>query len=275
MTAQEKRQSVMDQYAKIIGRNLYSQPLRNYCYKQYKDGHYYSDCSSSICYAYEEAGYGFGILNTAGIYRSGKLTTVDADITDGIPDLSKLRSGDMLEFAGSDISRPLKIGHVEMYFGNGTLCGHGSGYPSYKDLQSYCKSRYSQWAHGGWRKGLVCVRRCIQDDTNPNRSGWHQDSEGWHYYLGNTGDCIRNDWHHDPDGRWYWFNGAGVMVTSTWYCYKEEWYYLGSDGAMAKGLQSIDGTWYYLDQDGRMATEPVLLTPDQNGALQYPGLTKS
>ena len=42
---------------------------------------------------------------------------------------------------------------------------------------------------------------------------------------------------------------------------------------MEKGLQTVSGKWYYLDDDdGRMATEPVVLTPDQDGALQYPGL---
>ena len=51
-------------------------------------------------------------------------------------------------------------------------------------------------------------------------------------------------------------------------------YHKRSDGAMLKGLQTINGKWYYLDQDGRMATDPVTLTPDQDGALQYPGLVK-
>ena len=41
---------------------------------------------------------------------------------------------------------------------------------------------------------------------------------------------------------------------------------------MCTGLQDVDGKWYYLDQEGRMATDPVTLTPDQDGALQYPGL---
>ena len=41
---------------------------------------------------------------------------------------------------------------------------------------------------------------------------------------------------------------------------------------MVKGLQTIGGKWYYLDEEGHMATEPVTLTPDQDGALQYPGL---
>ena len=41
---------------------------------------------------------------------------------------------------------------------------------------------------------------------------------------------------------------------------------------MAKGLQAVDGKWYYLDQDGRMATDPVVLVPDKDGALQWPGM---
>ena len=79
----------------------------------------------------------------------------------------------------------------------------------------------------------------------------------------------------EQDGdKWYWFNGAGFMVSNTWYQYKGSWYYLGPDGAMLKGLQTINGKWYYLDEEGRMATEPVVLTPDQDGALHYPGLVK-
>ena len=47
MTGNEKRQAVTRKYDEIIGRNLYSQPLRDYCYRKYSDGNYYSDCSSS------------------------------------------------------------------------------------------------------------------------------------------------------------------------------------------------------------------------------------
>ncbi len=103
------------------------------------------------------------------------------------------------------------------------------------------------------------------------KSGWHQEDGGWRFYLGNTGECVRNNWYQDA-GKWYWFNGAGLMVTDVWYQYQGSWYYLGADGAMVKGLQSVDGKWYYLDTDGRMATDPVVLTPDRDGALQYPGL---
>lgn len=279
MAVEQKRQAVCDKYATIIGRNIYSQTLRDYCFKKYTDGNYYSDCSSSICDSYKEAGYGFGSLNTAGIYQSSKLSTVDANITAGIPDMSLLRKGDMLEFAGTDSSRPLKIGHVEMYCGNGIICGHGSGRPSYKDMAAYCKSRYASYAPGGWRKGLVCVRRYIQDDvqTTPDPiklSGWNAEPDGRRFYLGNSGEPVRNSWYLDSDGKWYWFNAAGVMVTNVWYQYNGDWYYLGADGGMVKGIKEISGKWYYLGQDGKMATKPVTLTPDQDGALQYPGLAQ-
>jgi hypothetical protein len=278
MTAEQKWQAVCDKYATLIGRNIYSQTLRDYCFKKYSDGNYYSDCSSSICYSYQEAGYGFGNLNTAGIYQSAKLTTVEVTITDGIPDTAQLRPGDMLEFAGTDASRPLKIGHVEMYCGNGIICGHGSGRPSYKDIAAYCKSRYNSWASGGWRKGLVCVRRYIQDDaqtvTDPVKlSGWNEEPDGWRFYLGNSGEPVRNAWYLDSDGKWYWFDGAGIMITNKWYKYNGDWFYMGTDGAMCVSqLVESSGKIYAVDTDGKMITEPITLTPDQDGALQYPGL---
>ncbi len=104
------------------------------------------------------------------------------------------------------------------------------------------------------------------------KSGWYQEDDGWRFYLGDTGQYVKNDWYQDVDGKWYWFRGDGLMVSNVWYQYNGSWYYLGSDGAMCTGLQTVDGKWYYLDQEGRMATAPVTLTPDQDGALQYPGL---
>lgn len=40
-----------------------------------------------------------------------------------------------------------------------TICGHGSGKPSIKNLHTYTASRYSQKAPNGKRKGVVAVRR--------------------------------------------------------------------------------------------------------------------
>ena len=110
--------------------------------------------------------------------------------------------------------------------------------------------------------------------VQPKKSGWQQEEGGWRFYNGDTGECVRNKWHQDPDGKWYWFDGAGIMVTDTWYKYKGNWYYLGTDGAMVKGLQAVDGQWYYLDQDGKMVMQPVTFTPGPDGALQYPGLAE-
>ena len=62
--AEARRLKVRDKYREILGRNHYSQARRNYCYKKYSDGKYYSDCSSSVSYAYKEAGEGFGIMRT-------------------------------------------------------------------------------------------------------------------------------------------------------------------------------------------------------------------
>ena len=104
------------------------------------------------------------------------------------------------------------------------------------------------------------------------KTGWQQEDGGWRFYFRDgSGKHVVNAWYQDED-KWYWFDGAGMMVCNTWYQYKGAWFYLGSDGAMVKGLQTVSGKWYYLDDDGRMATEPVMLTPDQDGALQYPGL---
>lgn len=278
MTASEKRKAVVDKYAQLIGRNLYSQTLRDYCFKKYKDGNYYSDCSSSISYSYKETGQSFGILNTAGMYNSKKLTKVEVKIINGIPDEESLRVGDMLLFAGEDASRPLKIGHVEMYCGDGQLCGHGSGRPSYKSLKAYCQSRYNQTASGGWHKGLVCVKRYIQDDAStpepPKKSGWYDEDGGRRFYLGNTGEPVRNSWYQGADGHWYWFDGAGIMAHDTWYQYNGSWYYLGPDGAMLTGQQTIDGKWYVLDSSGRMIIEPITLTPAEDGAMYWPGLAE-
>ena len=104
------------------------------------------------------------------------------------------------------------------------------------------------------------------------KAGWQQEDGGWRYYLGN-GQPVRNDWYWH-EGKWYWFDGSGLMVHDTWYKYKDHWYYLGADGAMVTGQQTIDGKWYIMDDQGRMIAEPVTLTPDQDGALRWPGLVE-
>ena len=171
MTATEKRAAVIKKYDEILGRNKYSQPRRDYCYKKYKDGKYYSDCSSSISYAYKEAGFSFGILNTVGMYQSKKMTDVPVTIKNGIiqnPEI--LLPGDMLLFAGTDSSRAYAgyVGHVEMVAKISgktvTIYGHGSGTPRSTEMNAYCKSRYAKKTNTKLgHRGLIRVRRFIQD----------------------------------------------------------------------------------------------------------------
>ena len=174
MNATEKRKAVADIYKECIGRNLYSQDTtrRECAFTPHTDGKYYSDCSSSIRLAYRKADIGLNNIggNTAGMYHSTLGRIMDVSIANGVPaNPAQLRVGDILLFAGTDSSRPLCIGHVEMIYsisgGSVTLCGHGSGLPSFKDMATYCKTRYN--AKTGTTKGnksLVCVKRYVQDD---------------------------------------------------------------------------------------------------------------
>ena len=170
--ASEKRAAVIRKYEEILGRNKYSQSLRDYCYKKYKDGKYYSDCSSSISYAYKEAGHSFGILNTVGMYQSKKLEDVPVEIKNGvIQNPEVLEVGDMLLFAGTDSSRAYAgyVGHVEMVAkisgSKITIYGHGSGTPRATEMNAYCKSRYAKKSSTKLgHRGLIRVRRFIAND---------------------------------------------------------------------------------------------------------------
>lgn len=101
------------------------------------------------------------------------------------------------------------------------------------------------------------------------KSGWKEEAGGWRFYNGDTGLPVRNDWVNDGD-KWYWFNAAGMMVTNTWYQNNKAWYYLGPDGAMYQSqLVENSGKIYAVDAGGKMVTEPVILTPGQDGVLRY------
>ena len=105
-----------EKYRTILGRNKYSQNLRGYVYSKYKDGKYYSDCSSSGMATLDAIGYYVGsyLLNTAGIYTSGLFEDVPVTIKNGhIMNPEVLKVGDAVLYIGNDPSRPLQIGHVE------------------------------------------------------------------------------------------------------------------------------------------------------------------
>lgn len=115
-----KRAKAHDTYKTILGRNYYSQSLRGYVYTPYKNGRYYSDCSSSGMATLEKIGYNVGdwYLNTAGIYTDDDLfEDVDVVIEKGhIMNPEVLEVFDAILFIGNDPSRPKQIGHVEWVY---------------------------------------------------------------------------------------------------------------------------------------------------------------
>ena len=83
------------------------------------------------------------------------------------------------------------------------------------------------------------------------KSGWYQEEGGWRYYLGNTGEPVRNDWHRSGED-WYWFDGAGFMVYNDW-------------------KRGSDGTWYYLKENGEILAKELgmkLVYPKKRDKIQ-------
>ena len=111
----DKRAEFRAKIKTIVGRNIYSQEKRGYVYSPYKNGKYYSDCSSSGMATLKAIGLKFGWLyNTAAIYQEDEFATVPVTIKDGhITNPELLKVGDAVLYRGNDPSRPLQIGHVE------------------------------------------------------------------------------------------------------------------------------------------------------------------
>ena len=109
----EMRKKYVEEYTKILGRNIYSNNLRQYVFTPYKNGKYYSDCSSSQAEALRRVGISIGILNTRGIHESDKFETLPVKIVAGhVMNPEILKVGDQILYAGN-ADRPMKIGHVE------------------------------------------------------------------------------------------------------------------------------------------------------------------
>lgn len=177
-----------DTYLSIIGRNIYSQSLREYVLKPY-NGNYYSDCSSSGDACFKAAGHDVGWLNTAGIYQSAKFEDVPVVIKDGhIQNPGILQVGDALLFRGNDPSRPKQIGHVEYVFDN-------SMDPGWHWVQD----------GAGWY---------YQNKNGVNKHGWElieqSDKLGSHwYYFNSKGRAVTGC--QLIDGERYYFQPDGPL----------------------------------------------------------------
>jgi len=269
MTAVEARKAFASNYSTLIDRNIYSQNLRQYVYTT-SGGKYYSDCSSSICATFNIIGFSTSLLNTAGMHNSSLFKKVDVNIVNGhIPtsEFSKLRQADCIMYVGNDSSRPLQIGHVEAIYKLGSdqsttiLCGHGSGTPSYKNMQTYNTTRYNSFAPNGTRKRAIEVLRRIPDDG----------SEGTNTDISSpTGerpiDAYVTGWNSDDNG-WWFADSANTYLKDEWLLKNSRWYHFNESGYMHKGEQIIDGKRYLFVSEPGDPYEGAMYITDENGVL--------
>ena len=75
--------------------------------------------------------------------------------------------------------------------------------------------------------------------------------DGKLYGLGADGRLMGAGWNR-VGGKWYFADGNGVLYTNAWIRDGADWYYMGSDGAVATGWVTDKGTRYYMDENGRM-----------------------
>ena len=185
----EERQKFHDAYKSILGRNYYSQNLREYVFTSYK-GRYYSDCSSSGDACYKKAGHDVGWLNTAGIYESSKFETVPVIIKNGhVQNPDVLRETDALLFVGDDPRRPLQIGHVEFIYEI-----KKEGWRWVNDNGTwYYQNEYGQNTYG-WK--VINHHWYAFDEKGRMRTGIFHEGTGI-YYLMESGDlegaCCKTD----------------------------------------------------------------------------------
>ena len=176
-TAEEKRLKVRNKYREILGRNNYNDSsLRKHVYNKASDGKYYSDCSSSVSGTYREVGFNIPWMRTTDMWDSELFVDVPVVIKNGvIQNPGVLRIGDILLFAGTHSSRKAwgYVGHVEMVGEiNGSavyVYGHGSAHPKRREMNAYCRARYSTKTSKTpiGNCGLLRVRRYILDDDAP------------------------------------------------------------------------------------------------------------
>lgn len=163
MTAQEKRNQLVNSALTRKQKNQYSQDVN----KRTLIEKGYGDCSGTTWYWYKKL-FNMNIgANTEAQINSKLGKRVNLTITNGIPDESKMRKGDLMYFRGTNNARTEGVGHVEMYIGNGQCFGHGSGLGgTVKNMRDYCRMRYSQKSTAKLKnKGLICVIRFIPDDV--------------------------------------------------------------------------------------------------------------
>ena len=163
-TAADAREALVNWMLCIVERNTYTQSGDRSRVMEGVDGHGYGDCSSTCCKIYETAlgkviGSYTGDMIGAGTVVDGPNSTMGT-----YPDESKMLPGDLVFFYSKGSSG--QDGHVEMYIGNGQLCGHGGSNdpgPRIHGIKSYIDGRTGS-GRGTW----IQVVRYVNDGETYN-----------------------------------------------------------------------------------------------------------
>lgn len=76
----------------------------------------------------------------------------------------------------------------------------------------------------------------------------HREINGKQYWFDENGNMLEG-WRQDGSGAWYYLTpGQGALQTNSWLLYKNQWYYLGSDGKMLTDSRTPDG--YLVNKEG-------------------------
>lgn len=129
-TLSQAQKKIKDMMGSIIGKNIYSQANRYKVDATLNGASQGSaDCSSTVQWALKTTGVDPG-GDTGSQITSKNGKWVDGPYsfgTNGKPNKDSLALGDLMFYGSSSSSKPQKVSHVEMYWGDGKRIGHGSG----------------------------------------------------------------------------------------------------------------------------------------------------
>ena len=90
---------------------------------------------------------------------------------------------------------------------------------------------------------------CAGLASDKNGSTWLEHKTGWSCGRKGTtryiGEIKKSTGWVKKDDKWYYFDESGKMLRSAWTVYKGNLYYLGADGVMVEGWQTVGGYKYY------------------------------
>lgn len=98
----------------------------------------------------------------------------------------------------------------------------------------------------GWlqRNGVWAYREASGELVKNAR----REINGAQYWFDADGN-MREGWQQDSAGAWYYLTpGQGALQENCWLLYRNQWYYLGSDGRMLRDSRTPDG--YRVNQEG-------------------------